>query len=55
MGVKVAKAKGDFSNKDRMELNAHIEARNAKEAAPFVDGPKAKLEALGAGCGSHTN
>jgi len=43
---KVAKAKGDFANTERLELSAHIEARNAKEAAPFVEGPKSKLEAL---------
>merc|ERR1712086_291804 len=35
-----------YSIKERAELNAHIVARNAKEAAPFVEGPKAKMEGL---------
>jgi len=40
------KAKGEYSSKERAELNAHIVARNAKEAAPFLEGPKAKMEGL---------
>ena len=36
---KLAKAKHDYEKTEQTERNAHIEARNAKEAAPFVDGP----------------
>jgi uncharacterized coiled-coil DUF342 family protein len=43
---KAGKAKGDFSNKERAEKSAHIEARNRKEAAPFLAEPNAKVEAL---------
>merc|ERR1712072_96904 len=37
---------GTFSDKEHSERNAHIVARTEKEAAPFLDGPKAKMEAL---------
>ena len=40
------KAKNEYSTKERAELNAHIVARNAKEAAPFLEVPKAKMEGL---------
>merc|ERR1719331_1987742 len=43
---KFGKAKGDYSNKERAEKNAHIEIRNNKEAAPFLEGPTAKLAAV---------
>merc|ERR1719247_2805525 len=46
LGNKFRKAKGDYGNKERAELNAHIVMRNAKEAAPFLEGPKAKMEAV---------
>jgi len=39
-------AKQAFHAKENTERNAHIEAKNAKEAAPFLADPKAKLEAL---------
>jgi len=43
---KFHKAKNEYAGTERAELNAHIVARNAKEAAPFVEGPKAKMEAI---------
>jgi len=43
---KVSDAKREYSAKERSESNAHIEARNLKEAAPYFEGPKAKLEAV---------
>jgi len=45
---KVATAKRTFSAKEAPEKNAHIEARNQKEAAPFLEGPKARMEKLDA-------
>jgi len=46
--AKVATGKRAFSGKEASEKNAHIEARNQKEAAPFLEGPKARMEALDA-------
>jgi hypothetical protein len=43
---KVTGAKKAFEAKEVSERNAHIEARNQKEAAPYIDGPKAKMEPL---------
>merc|ERR1712139_169091 len=43
---KFADGKKAFEVKLKAERNAHIEARNAKEAAPFLEGPTAKMEAL---------
>jgi chromosome segregation ATPase len=43
---KIAASRRDFATKERAEVNAHIEIRNQKEAAPFLEAPKAKLEAL---------
>lgn len=43
---KSQKAKGEYASKERSEASAHIEIRNAKEAAPFVEGPKGQLAAL---------
>jgi len=40
------KAQSAFQDKEQKEKNAHIEAKNAKEAAPFLEDPKAKMEAL---------
>jgi hypothetical protein len=42
----VSAAKRDYTNKEKSESNAHIEARNLKEAAPYLEGPKTKLEAV---------
>jgi hypothetical protein len=42
----VATAKKEYSQKERSEAIAHIEAKNLKDAAPFVDGPKALVDAL---------
>jgi len=44
--AKIAKGRGEFANKERAEQNAHIEAKNMKEAAAFIEGPKAKVEEL---------
>jgi len=41
----VATAKKEYTEKERSEMNAHIEARNLKEAAPFIEGPTAQCEA----------
>jgi len=43
---KVKNATKALEQKVQLERNAHVEARNAKEAAPFVDGPKALMQAL---------
>merc|ERR1712232_558713 len=43
---KFQKAKGEYANKERTEANLHIEIRNKKEAAQYVEGPQAKLEAV---------
>jgi hypothetical protein len=43
---KVATAKREYSVKEKAEMNAHIEARNQREAAAFLEAPNAKLEAL---------
>jgi hypothetical protein len=42
----VAGAKRDFSAKEKSDANAHIEARNLKEAAPYLEVPTAKVEAV---------
>jgi len=43
---KFQKSKGEYANKERAEANLHIEVRNKKEAAQYVEGPRAKLEAV---------
>jgi hypothetical protein len=43
---KVSAAKATYYKKEQDEKNAHIEARNMKEAGPFLADPKAKVEAL---------
>jgi hypothetical protein len=43
---KVSTAKRDYFAKEKSEMNAHIEIRNMKEAAKYLEDPKAKLEAL---------
>merc|ERR1712196_703604 len=43
---KAEEAKRGYTQKEAAEKNAHIEARNQKEAAPFLEGPKAKFAAL---------
>merc|ERR1712070_1265332 len=46
MGKKVTTAKASFNQKEVAEKNAHIERRNAKEAAPFLEDPNAKFAAF---------
>lgn len=43
---KTTEAKKSFNTKEIAEKNAHIEAKNTREAAPFLADPKAKFEAL---------
>lgn len=43
---KVGEAKRAYATKEAAERNAHIEAKNKKEAAPFLEAPNAKVEAL---------
>jgi len=42
------KGKTDFASKQNSEKNAHLEARNAKEAASYLDGPKGLVAELDA-------
>lgn len=42
----IAKARGPYAAKEKEEREAHIEARNNKEAAPFLEEPKSKMEVL---------
>jgi len=44
--TKKESAKKAFNAKVLSEKNAHIEARNQKEAAPFLEAPKATIDAL---------
>jgi predicted nucleic acid-binding Zn-ribbon protein len=42
----VVVAKRELAAKEKSEANAHIEARNLKDAAPYLEGPTAKVEAV---------
>jgi hypothetical protein len=43
---KFAKARSEYQTKERAEVNAHVEARNAKEAAAFLEEPTEKVASL---------